>query len=84
MKFETLLKDERTKRFAIGARDIIFSMYYTVGGTVSAAVLQALNDGRFPTKKELALSLGVGLVVGFQHLGRKYVTGPVESDKGEK
>jgi hypothetical protein len=74
--FKALFRDERTKKFAIGARDIIFSMYYTVGGTVSAAAYQAFSEGRWPAKKELALSAGIGFTVGFQHILRKFFTGP--------
>jgi hypothetical protein len=76
MKFETLLKDERTKRFTLGARDFIFSLYYMVGGTVSAAALEAFKANRWPTKSELSMAFGAGLFVGFQHLARKYATGP--------
>jgi hypothetical protein len=76
IKFNKLFVDERTRKFAIGARDIIFSMYYTIGGTVSAAAYQAFSDGRWPTKKELALSAGIGITVGFQHILRKFFTGP--------
>jgi hypothetical protein len=74
--FKALFRDERTRKFAIGTRDIVFSIYYTVGGTVSATVYQALSEHRWPTKKELALSAGIGFTVGFQHILRKYFTGP--------
>ena len=78
VKLDSLLKDERTRRFAIGARDIVFSLYYFVGGTVGAAAAQAFAAGRWPNKSELSLAVGAGLFVGLQHLGRKYVTGPVK------
>lgn len=76
-----LFADEKTKRFRIGVRDGVWSIYYTVIGTVGVTVSTSLSNGSMPTVESVIASGKIGLTIGLAHLVRKYMTGPKEETK---
>lgn len=76
-----LFSDERSKRFRIGVRDGVWSLYYTVIGTVGVTVSTSLSNGTMPTIESVIASGKIGLTIGLAHLVRKYMTGPKEETK---
>jgi hypothetical protein len=74
MLIKSLLTEERTKRYAIGLRDVVFSLYYAVGASIAVTVSQSKD--RLPTWEELRVAAIAGFVLGLQHIIRKYLTGP--------
>lgn len=72
--FDFIFNAKNSKRFSVDARDIVNSMYYFVGTSVAAAIMPNIEKMTLPTTVQIKVAVGAGLVAGFQHLIRKYLT----------
>ena len=69
-----IFEAKETKKFTVSARDIVLSLYYSVGTSVATAVLPNLQNLSMPTVPQIKIAVGAGLVAGIQHLVRKFLT----------
>ena len=69
-----VLTASNTKKFTVGVRDIVLSIYYAVGASVAVAMLPVLQRGDMPTVPQVKVAVSVGLFSAAQHLIRKFFT----------
>lgn len=72
--FDFIFNAKNSKRFSVDARDIVNSIYYFVGTSLAAALMPNLEKLTMPTIEQIKIAIGAGLVAGFQHIVRKYLT----------
>lgn len=69
-----ILTASNTKLFTVGLRDVIFSLYYAVGTSVAVMILPHVEKMTLPNFSEIKIAVSAGLVVGLQHIIRKFLT----------
>lgn len=71
---KSIFKSKETKKYSICARDIAISLYYSIGTSLATALLPNIENLTMPTLPQIKVAVGAGLVVGIQHIIRKYLT----------